>query len=343
MIAPEPSFEHIIRLTDRHGTFEHADHTTPRREHGYCTDDMARLLVVTSREPTLDDVVEGLQVGALRFVIDAQGPKGDCRNRMTSDGRWHGPWVTEDCWGRSLWGLGTAAARAECPVTRDLALAAFERGTKVRSLWPRAMAFAALGAAEVLSAAPGHEQARALMVDAAATVGRRGSDPTWPWPEPRLTYANAVLPEAMIAAGVALERAELLRDGLELLGWLLNRETRGDHLSVTPVGGAGPDDGTPAFDQQPIEVAAIADACQRAALIDESMQWHRGLRRAVNWFLGDNDAQTPMWNPRSGGGYDGLRADGPNLNQGAESTLALIFTLQHARDLVTRPPATMRA
>jgi hypothetical protein len=343
MIAPEPSFQHIIRLTDRHGTFEHADHTTPRRDHGYCTDDMARLLVVTSREPTLDDGVEGLQVEALRFVIDAQGPRGDVRNRMTSDGRWQGPWVTEDCWGRSLWGLGTAAARAKNQLTRELALAAFERGTKIRSRWPRAMAFAVFGAAEVMSAVPGHEQARALMVDAVGAVGRRGSDPTWPWPEPRLTYANAVLPEAMIAAGAALDRAELLRDGLELLGWLLDRETRDDHLSVTPVGGAAPDDCKPAFDQQPIEVAAIADACERAALIDESMQWLEGLRRAVNWFLGDNDAQAPMWNSQSDGGYDGLRPDGPNLNQGAESTLALISTLQHARDLIARPPATIRS
>ena len=65
MIGPEPSFEHISRLSDRRGTFEHADHTTPRREHGYCTDDMARLLVVTSREPGADRVVAGLQLAAL--------------------------------------------------------------------------------------------------------------------------------------------------------------------------------------------------------------------------------------------------------------------------------------
>ena len=82
--------------------------------------------------------------------------------------------------------------------------------------------------------------------------------------KPRLTYANATLPEAMIAAGTALDRPELLRRGLELLGWLLARETRQGHLSVTPVGGSGPDDDGPGFDQQPIEVAALADACARA-------------------------------------------------------------------------------
>ncbi len=55
------------------------------------------------------------------------------------------------------------------------------------------------------------------------------------------------------------------------------------------------------------------------------------MRQAVAWFLGDNDVGTRMWDPATGGGYDGLTAHGPNLNQGAESTLALISTLQHAR------------
>ena len=37
-----------------------------------------------------------------------------------------------------------------------------------------------------------------------------------------------------------------------------------------------------------------------------------------------------MWDPVTGGGYDGLTATGPNLNQGAESTLALVTTMQYA-------------
>ena len=76
-----------------------------------------------------------------------------------------------------------------------------------------------------------------------------------------MSYANAVIPEVLIAGGHLLGRPAVLEHGLDLLDWLLARETTGDHLSPTPVGGAGPDDHGPAFDQQPIEVAAIADAC----------------------------------------------------------------------------------
>jgi hypothetical protein len=161
--------------------------------------------------------------------------------------------------------------------------------------------------------------------------------PDWPWPEERLSYANAVLPEALLAAGELLERPELVRRGLELLRWLLDRETRDGHLSPTPAGGAGPGDAGPRFDQQPIEVAAMADACSRAAAVSGDASWLWGVDAAARWFRGDNDAGVPMMDPVTGGGYDGLEADGANQNEGAESTLALISTLQQAARLAPSP------
>ena len=44
------------------------------------------------------------------------------------------------------------------------------------------------------------------------------------------------------------------------------------------------------------------------------------------WFLGDNDTGVSLYDPSTGGSFDGLEADGRNANQGAESTLALIST-----------------
>ncbi len=195
------------------------------------------------------------------------------------------------------------------------------------------MAFAALGAAEVLAVDPHHVRARALLADSVATIGRPGPDAGWPWPEPRLSYANAVLPDALLAAGAALERPDVVEDALTMLRWLLARETVAGHLSPTPVGGAGPGDRAPGFDQQPIEVAAMADACARAAAVTGDAGWHAGIELAAGWFLGSNDVGTAMWDPQTGGGYDGLQTDGPNLNQGTESTLAFIATMQHAREL----------
>ena len=100
---------------------------------------------------------------ALGFVLAAQVPDGRCRNRMDRTGRWTDGPVTEDCWGRSVWGLGVAAVHHADPVMRATAMDGFDRASQQRSRWPRTMAFAALGAAEVLTAHPGHARARALL------------------------------------------------------------------------------------------------------------------------------------------------------------------------------------
>jgi len=333
---PAPSFAHLRRLTDETGLFEHAEVLVPRRHHGYCVDDVARALVVVCREPVADPDLQGLSRLYLSFLLAAQVEDGRFRNRLDVDLRWaDGPSV-EDCWGRALWGLGAAvAAQPAAGLSADDragALAAFTRGARWRSPSPRAMAFAALGAAAVVAAHPAHAGARALLLAAAQRIGavRPGA---WPWPEDRLSYANGVLPEALLAAGVALEDDALVADGLSLLGWLLERETRDGHLSVTPVGGSGPGDVGPAFDQQPIEVAALADACARAAAVTGAPRWAEGVALAVGWFLGDNDAGIRLYDEVSGGGCDGLHPLRRNENQGAESTLAALSTLQHWRRL----------
>jgi hypothetical protein len=328
-------FDHLLHLTGRRGTFEHACLAEPRPEHGYCTDDMARVLVVATREPNSGGEVNGLARVAMQFLNDAQSYAGTCRNRMDSKGRWEDEPSLKDWWGRCIWGLGTAAAHSDVGLVRRLAVIQFERAAKVRSPWPRAMAFAALGATELLSVDPGHQAARELLTDYADTVAKPNGDTAWPWPEPRLTYANAVLPEAMIAAGVALNDSTLRQQGLDLLGWLVEYETAGDHLSPTPAAGRGPNDVRPGFDQQPIEVSTLADACARAAAIDPGSIWPDGVRAAAAWFMGANDARQLMWDPETGGGFDGLHPDGANRNQGAESTLAVLSTMQHARRFST--------
>ena len=327
-------FDHLLRMTDERGTFEHALHDAPRPEHGYCTDDVARVLVVSAREPDPTREIADLAVRSLRFVRDAQAHDGRFRNRLNRDGHWEDLPSTDDCWGRAIWGLGTAAARLESATLRRSALVQFERAVQNRSPSRRAMAFAGLGAAEVLTVDPAHHGARRILGDAASAIPAYGVG-DWLWPEPRLAYANAVLPELLLAAGDKLHRPRLIGRGIELLAWLLQHETADDgHLSVTPAGGAGPRSAArPSFAQQPIEVAALADACARAAALDSDERWDRGLRSAVAWFTGDNDGRHVMWDPATGGGFDGLEADGPNQNQGAESTLALLSTLQHARSL----------
>lgn len=152
MRPPAAPFEHLLRLTDTHGIFEHARFRQARPEHGYCVDDVARGLVVASRE--IEPSPEVLELGrlCLRFLASSQDPSGLIRNRFGSDLRWSDEPSAQDAWGRALWGLGTAAGRRADLAAQ--ALACFEVSADIRSPHPRAMAFASLAAGEVLAAYP---------------------------------------------------------------------------------------------------------------------------------------------------------------------------------------------
>jgi hypothetical protein len=328
MSYPAAPFRHLLRMTDHIGLLEHAEGIVPRHEHGYCVDDVARGLVVVCREPSPAQELITLGRRYLYFLAQAQAPGGQVRNRLGYDRRWHDQPGTQDCWGRFLWGVGTAAARGPTPGIREEAFDLFGRSAQVSSPWPHAMAFAALGAAEILGKWPDHAGALTLLDGAAGLIGEPPANAEWPWPEARLRYANAAIAEAVIVAGEKLGRDQLLRNGLRMLGWLLTVETRDGHFSVVPTGGWTLGEGRPAFDQQPIEVAALADACMRAATVTGDNSWLAGAEMAVAWFLGDNDARIPLLDERTGGGCDGLSRTSRSRNQGAESTLAMISVRQ---------------
>ena len=340
MITHRSPFDHLMVMTDRVGLFEHARFTSPRRDHGYCVDDVARGLVVLCRAEVLSPCEDEARRKYLEFVVASQTADGHVVNRRDVLGRPHGWPEAGDCWGRALWGLGTAASRSHDPMVATAAAMAFERSSSLRSRYPRAMAYAGLGAAEFLRSHPGHQPARALLYDAALAAAGRSFDasttdsfPAWPWPEARLTYANALLPDVILAAGDVLGDQRLVETGLGLLSWLLDVETAGEHLSVTPASGWAPGEPRPGYDQQPIEVATLADACARAGDLTGEARWLNAVEMAAGWFHGLNDTGVVLADPVSGGCCDGLQKHGRNENQGAESTLALVSTVQHENRL----------
>ena len=331
---PTPSvLHHLSRLTDSRGLFEHALLDVPRPEHGYCVDDVARALIVVCREEIADTEVLDLCRLYLDFTLSAIQPDGSCHNRMNASGRWTDTPGTGDWWGRALWALGVTSVHAERPATRKRAIKAFERAARQESRDLHATAFAAIGAAEMLSVDPLLAQARRIIYRASAMIPDKGAA-AWPWPESRLRYSNGAIPEALIAGGSAIGDRHLVARGLSLLAFLVANETLDGRLSVTGNEGRDPGEAGPMFDQQPIEVAAIADACARAYDVTGDKRWLDGVRLAWEWFLGSNDSETPMIDASTGAGYDGLTARGRNENRGAESTLAALSTFQQARRLI---------
>lgn len=320
------NFGHLAALTTELGVFEHCDGQAPLPEHGYCVDDVARALVVIERADTPPAELSGAVDVYLTFLCDAQQDDGTLINRRSIDGTWTGEADLGDHWGRALWAWGTVIGRSANVERVERALDAFRRSAACRSSFMRSMAHAALGADEYLRRFPHSPLALELLEavrDAILGAGRQ----VGPWPQARLSYANAVLPQALIAAGLHLDEPDTLDRGLEMLEWLIDVQSADDHLSIVGHRGWAPGEAMPAFDQQPLEIAHLVDACLAAYDATLERRWLALAQLGGLWFYGVNDLGAWMHDPRTGGGFDGLTPRGPNMNCGAESTLAYLSSL----------------
>lgn len=323
------NYSHLITITDDHGVFEHCAGRHPRLEHGYCVDDVARALIVAERGLSDDHGLEQVAEVSSRFLSNAVSKEGLVRNRRDLSGEWRGHFATGDHWGRSLWAWGTIMAESNNPARTAAAERGWDRAARQRSPFLRSMAHAVLGASEVLRVSPRDPLALALLSDFSTMVSPSGH-PAWPWPEPRLTYANAVIPHALLISGCYLGDDELVDRSLRMLTWLVHVQSRGDHLSLIPNTGWSPGEILPDFDQQPTEVAHLVEAAVFAHEVSSQPMWMDVLTSGAAWFLGDNDTGIAMGDPRDGAGFDGLTWTGRNPNAGAESTLAFLSVMQRA-------------
>ena len=319
LYEPAPTLQPLVALLDDVAIIEHARFDRPDPTSGHCVDDAGRALVLACLVPT-DPVSFELARRMVDFLASMH--RGGGRFRLRDRAR--GATESDDASGRAIHGLGVAASRAPWKAVRDDARALLADTGGFDSPHLRACAHAVLG---LLAFGAGTASlVEPLCARLTASLDRSVVADAWPWPEPRLTYGNALIPDALISIAAARNDVVLLHRALVLLDWLLDIETQPGHLSPTPVGGWLPGEPRPGFDQQPIEAWVIADACRRAIEVTGDGRWGRGIELAAGWFAGSNDLGAPMWDPATGRAYDGLEIGGVNRNQGAESTLALIAT-----------------
>ena len=337
---PQRKLDHIIRMSDGTGIFQHALYSVPDFQHGYCTDDNARAFLLCNLLDALGDTasserLSGLSSSYLAFLNAALEPEASrFRNFLGFDRRWLETCGSEDSHGRALWALGTGAARSGSTGQRRLSAHLFKAGLiSVTSFTsPRAWAFSLLGLHEFLQAVPDHSAAlaaREVLTGALLRLWNHCATADWPWFEPSVTYDNARLCQALLQSGHAQGQPDAIAAGLASLRWLTSiQKTQAG--CFRPIGSNGfyPRDGARAdFDQQPVEAQAMVSACLDAFRITGDPMWSKEARRAFEWFLGRNDLGLPLYDPASGGCGDGLHPDRVNENQGAESTLAFHLAL----------------
>ena len=313
----------MLALSDDVGIIQHATGRVPDTSTGYCTDDVARALIVMLMRlqwvPN-DRDAERLARIYLTFLQNAQIPDGRFHNFMSYERAWLDEVGTHDSCGRAIWSLGYAARFASHAEWRSLAERMLDRAIATIDWleYPRAQAYAMLGFSHAQREAPLRRLAHELLA-----WYERGHGDGWEWFEPVMTYDNARLPEALLRAGAFLQEDRLLTIGAATLRFLEGIVFE-DGIFV-PIGNHGwfPYGGPRArFAQQPLEASAMLDA-ELAAFDASGNRAHLdAAANAAAWYDGKNLLGTSM--AARGGCYDGLEADGPNHNMGAESTLAYL-------------------
>ena len=341
---PELKLDHLFRMSDSTGIFQHASFTVPNFSEGYCTDDNARALVLALMLQKLGHSSQQLNAQAATYAAFLNHAFDRRRNRfrnfMDFDRHWLEDVGSEDCQGHALWALGLCVSQAGQGSFQALAAQLFEQALPVAAEFasPRAWAFTLIGIDEYLRRFGGDRRANQIRESLTAKLMQRYADTAtdeWHWFEDVVSYANAKLPHAMILSGRSLNNKDMLDLGLKTLRWLTKIQTS-DAGSFRPIGSNGffPRGKERAmFDQQPIEAQVTISACIEAYQATDDPSWIVEARRVFEWFLGRNDLGLALYDAGTGGCRDGLHMDRLSQNEGAESTLAFLLSLAEMQAL----------
>jgi len=340
--------DHLSRMTDDTGIFQHAVFAVPNQHEGYTTDDNARALIATIMVEKLgadgDIKAKALASRYLAFLwLAFNSANGRFRNFLGYERHWQESEGAEDSHGRALWALGTAINHSVDESLRGLAGRLFELAVPAAMTFtsPRAWAFSLFGIQEYLDRFAGDRAAqrqRDSLADRLLNIYRVTRTKDWKWFEDGLAYSNARLPQALLLAGTRTSNHEWVSAGVESLEWLAAQQRCNMNGHFVPIGSQGfyRKAGEKArFDQQPIEACATVSACLEAYRATGEDHWRTQAWSAFNWFLGDNDLKVALYDSATGGCRDGLHPDRANENQGAESTLSFLMALSEMQQLRT--------
>lgn len=330
---PALRLDHLVNLTDDTGLLQHAFYSTPDPNHGYTADDNARALLAALQVHELGayDEALGLASRYLGFLRYAQRPDGRFHNFLGYDRSWLDEVGSDDCQGRAVWALGYTVAKAPLPGMRHSAEILMERCLNQRDSLraPRGFAYTMLGLGWAYFGSWRQEHVANLtrgFADRLLSLWDQVATDDWAWFEDILAYCNPKLSEAMLVAYMVTGVTRYLEVGLRSLDFLIDNTFTDDMLDVVGHNGWYRR-GQPraSFDQQPVEAKATVQACTVAHQVTGDERYESLARTAYSWFLGNNRLGQPLYDPNSGGCFDGIHPDRINENQGAESTLAYLL------------------
>ncbi|WP_305628810.1 glycosyltransferase [Flavobacterium sp.] len=330
---PPIKLDHIKKLTTDFGILQFSKFSQPDPESGYTLDDNARALInmVLYNKAFPDKNTLKLANTYLNFIEGIQQNNGwfdnykDFDHQLTKQNK---EVNLEDANGRALWSLGTVISHRDTLPLEMICQAvkcwdkAIKRIDDIKS--PRAIAYALKGLYLYHSIYKDEEIKTHIekLADELLHHYNINSAENWCWYEDYMTYANNVLPEAMMYSYLVTKNPKYKKIAAITFDFLLSHYFMKGQLKVISNRGWFKKENERIFyGEQPIEVATTIIALDLFYEVTRNKKYKDQLKLAFIWFLGNNHLKQIMYNPENGASYDGLEDKHININQGAESTL----------------------
>ncbi|MEC4049918.1 glycosyltransferase [Flavobacterium sp. SUN046] len=334
---PKISLDHIKKMTTSKGMLQFAAIATPDLESGYTLDDNARALIALTKHYELTGAIEDLDLISiyLDFIVFCQQYNSAFLNYVDIEGNFmqkNSAENLEDANGRAIWALGELISREDIINEKIIqkAKATLEKTlkniTKFKS--PRAIAFSIKGLYFYNLNSDSYRIRRliAKLADDLVSKYCSLSEQDWKWYEDYLTYANSVLPEAMLYASLSTGNELYKSIAKTSLDFLLSIIFKNNQIKVVSNQGWHlKGKSVNHFGEQPIDVAYTILALDLFYRTFNDKDYIDKMNVAFEWFLGRNHLHQIVYNPKTGGCYDGLEENHINLNQGAESTISYLM------------------
>ncbi len=333
-VIPKFRLDHIKRLTDDTGIVQHAKYGIPNLKEGYCLDDNARalLMALMSYRQNKDTVALGFIPIYLSYIHYMQTKEGSFRNFLSFNREFLDEGGSEDSFGRTVWALGYLIHRAPNGSYREFGHELFSRSVNFFDALKhlRGIANTIIGMSYYLKHYTDNESMMKKMKNMAEKLldaynKHRTND--WQWFESKLTYDNAILPMSLFHAAEITGDKSIKDVAVKTTLFLEEITIDKGYLSIVGSNGWYPKGGKRAiFDQQAIDTMASVRLFFQAYKVTKDPVYIEKMFLSFLWFLGENELRIPLYDHETFGCCDGLKSNGINRNQGAESTLAYLIS-----------------
>jgi glycosyltransferase involved in cell wall biosynthesis len=337
---PAVNLDHVKKMTTPFGMIQFAKINQPDIGSGYTLDDNARALIAMCQHLELTGDEADIKYittyfNFIKFCLQSEGYFLNYVNEQKQFTEQNSSTNLADSNGRAIWALGYLIAVSDLLPKKLAADAKYTMQTALLNVSnihsTRAMAFIIKGL--YYSNLKNKSVEKTLLIehfaDRLVQMYRHEAEYEWAWFESYLTYGNSLLPEAMLCAWLATQKIIYKEIAKSSFDFLLSKIFRGNNINVISNKGWSHKGDTATSPEvggeQPIDVAYTILALQKFYDVFKEEKYSNKIEIAFNWFLGNNHLNQIIYNPCTGGCYDGLEENYVNLNQGAESTVSYLM------------------